>query len=98
MNVVPFRRKKIEITDVIIKQEDGTIYTDFVLSSMINAVEKWYKEYYQGDVYNMALLSHINYIVNFYKRERFMDHNTIGQERLKYLEEIDLYIQMRRED
>lgn len=98
MNVIPFRQKKLEIAEVVVGQEDEVVYVDFVLSSMVNAVEKWYKKYYQGDTYNMALRAHVHYIINFYKRERFMDHDTIGQERLKYLEEIDLYIQMRRED
>jgi len=98
MGVIPLKQRKIEIAEVIIDQDERIIYVDFVLSSLINDIEKWYKAYYQGDTYNMALKSHIHYIINFYDRKRFSDHNTLGEERRKYLEEIDLYIQMRRED
>jgi len=93
-----FKQRKIEITEVIMEQKDKVVYIDFVLASIINSVEKWYKSYYQGDINDMALKAHIHYLINFYKRERFSDHDTIGEERLKYLEEVDLYIQMRRED
>ncbi len=98
MNVIPYGQRKSEIAEVVIGQDERIVYVDFVLSSLINAIEKWYKSYYQGDTYNMALRSHIHYIINFYDRKRFMNHDTIGEERNKYLEEIDLYIQMRRED
>jgi hypothetical protein len=98
MNVRSLKQRKLEIAEVILWQEGRVVYVDFVLSSIINAVDKWYKEYYQGDTYNIALKAHVHYIISFYKRERFMDHETIGKERLKYLEEVDLYIQMKRED
>jgi len=98
MNINSNKKRKIEPADVVLGQEDKIIYTDFVLASLINSVEKWYKEFYQDDTYSMSLKAHIHYIINFYKRERFMNHDTISEERYKYLEEIDLYIQMRRED
>jgi len=92
------KQRRSEIAEVIMEYKDKVVYIDFVLTSIINSIEKWYREYYQGDINDMSLKAHIHYLINFYKRERFMDHDTIGQERLKYLEEIDLYIQMRRED
>jgi hypothetical protein len=94
----PLKQKRLEIAEVIVEYKNKVVYIDFVLTSIINSIEKWYKEYYQGDVNNISLNAHIHYLINFYKRERFMDHDTIGEERLKYLEEVDLYIQMRRED
>ena len=98
MNMRSLKQRRLEIAEVIMEQKDEVVYIDFVLASMINSVEKWYKEYYQGDINDTALKAHVQYIINFYRRERFSDHDTIGQERRKYLEEIDLYIQMRRED
>ena len=98
MNIRYLKQRKLEVAEVIMEQKDEVIYIDFVLSSIINSVEKWYRKYYQGDVNDITLKAHVHYIINFYKRERFMNHDTIGEERRKYLEEIDLYVQMRRED
>ena len=98
MGVIQFRPRKIEIDETILKIEDNVIYVDFVLLSLVNSIETWYKKYYHSDSYNLMVKAHTAHIIRFYDTKRFKDHDTIGEERQKYLEEIDLYVQMRRED
>jgi hypothetical protein len=98
MGVIQFRPRKTEINEVVTKIDGNVIYTDFVLLSLVNAIENWYKKYYHSDSYNLMVKAHVAHIIRFYDNKRFSDHDTIGEERQKYLEEIDLYVQMRRED
>lgn len=98
MGVIQFRPRKMEINEVITNIDGNVIYTDFVLLSLVNAIEEWYRKYYHNDSYNLMVKAHVAHIIRFYNKKRFSDHTTIGEERRKYLEEIDLYVQMRRED
>ena len=92
-------RKRREILDeVILKVEGNVIHVDFVLKSLVDSVDDWFDKYYQGDYKKMANKAHNFHIVRFYDRRRFSDHETIGEERDKYLAEIDSYVQERRED
>jgi hypothetical protein len=83
--------------EVILKIEDNVIYVDFVLKSMVNAVEDWFIQYYQGDYPEAMCVAHNFHIIGFYDRQRFSDHKTIGMERDKYLGEIDNYVLERRD-
>ena len=89
-----------DINEVIIKIKDNIIYVDLVLLSMVKAVEEWYDDYYQDDkiATNIKKKSHTFCIVRYYDRQKFVDYKTIGLERQKYLEWVDLHVQMRRED
>jgi hypothetical protein len=98
MGVIQFRPRKIEIDETILKIEDNVIYVDFVLLSLVNSIETWYKKYYHNDSYNLMVKAHVAHIIRFYDAKRFTNHDILGEERQKYLEEIDLYVQMRRED
>jgi len=71
---------------------------DFVLHSITAAIKNWYEEYYQYDPWDIIKKAHISLTVSFYDRERFSNHETIGKERDAYLTEIDLYVQMRRDE
>ena len=86
------------LEEVILRKKDNIIYVDFVLYSMTTAIEKWYNEYYQYDKYGTYKKSHMTHLVRFYDHKRFSYHKTLGEERDKYLTEIDLYVQMKRDD
>jgi hypothetical protein len=100
MNVIPFRgRKEGKIDEVIIRREDVVIYVDLALVSMVKAVEDWYKKHFQGDDrWGTMRKAHTFHTIRLYDPKRFKDHNTIRHERVKFLEEVDLYVQMRRDD
>ena len=90
---------KIDFKDEIVLQVTGkVIYVDFVLISMVKAVDLWYDTYYQIDPWGVTKKAHIIHLIRFYDRSKFSDHNTIGIERDRYLEDISLYIQMKRDD
>lgn len=90
------RAKKLQ--DVIRRKEDNVVFVDFVLLSMINSVDNWYADYYQADPKNLIRKAHTFHLVSFYNRERFSNYTTLRKERDAYLEEVDLYVQMRRDD
>lgn len=91
--------KRCEIyKDVILDRTNNIIYVDFALKSMIDSLENWYNTYYIDDKWGTAKKAHIFHLVRFYNSKRFKDHETIGKEREGFLEEIDLYVQMKRED
>jgi hypothetical protein len=99
MNVIPFRRRKEgELDEVILRKEEVVIYVDFVLVSMVNSVERWYEEHFQDDRWGTMKKAHAFHTIRFYDPARFKDHNTLRDERVKFLEEVDLYVQMRRDD
>jgi len=100
MNVIPFRRRKEgEVDETILRREGSVVYVDFVLVSMVNAVEDWYKQHFQGDdKWGTMRKAHAFHTIRMYDPRRFKDHDTIREERTKYLEEVDLYVQMRRDD
>lgn len=99
MSVIPFERKrKSEIEEVILRRRGKVIYVDFALVSMVKSVEDWYNNYYQNDPWNVIQKAHTYHIIRFYEYKRFKNHMTIGKERDKYLTEVDLYVQMRRDD
>jgi hypothetical protein len=96
MKVPGLRNKDLDI--VIKSAYDNVVEVDFALISMIRAVDRWYRDYYQDDHYLTGRNTHITYLIKFYDSIRFSDHDTIKEERNKYLEEIDLYNQMKRDD
>lgn len=77
---------------------DNVVEVDLALISMVRAVDKWYNEYYQNDVNFTEKNIHKAYLVRFYDSNRFSNYETIGEERLRYLEEIDLYTQTKKDD
>ena len=83
---------------VVLKKEENIIYVDFVFDSVLKSVESWYKKYVPHDLYNLKRDSHIFFLKRMYNENRFRNHNTIGLERDKFLEEVDLEFQMRRWD
>lgn len=99
MDVIPFRRRKEgELDEVILRKEKIVVYVDFVLVSMVNSVERWYEEHFRDDKWGTMKKAHAFHVLRLYDPKRFRDHETLGEERIKYLEEVDLYVQMRRDD
>jgi hypothetical protein len=86
------------LNEVILKEKDNVVYVDFVLVSMVNTIDKWYDEHCKQDKYHTNKRSHKFNIIRFYDRKRFLDYRTIGNERKDYMKEIDLHMQMRRND
>ena len=90
---------KNSVLDLIIKNAyDNIVEVDLALISMIRAVDEWYNNYYQNDLYFTEKNVHKTYLVKFYDSRRFCNYQTIGDERIRYLEEIDLYTQMKKDD
>lgn len=85
-------------SSIIYKVEDNIIYVDFALFSMVKSVESWYESSYQHDYKNIIQKSHTFHLIRFYDRERFSNYESISRERQNYLEEVDLYVQMRRDE
>jgi hypothetical protein len=98
MSVIPFDKRKSELQEVVLKKKGPVIYVDFALVSMVKSVENWYNEYYQTDPWKILQKAHTYHIIRFYDYTRFTNHETIGKERSDYLTEVDLYVQMKRED
>lgn len=96
--VLEFRNRKKILNEVILRKIGNVIYVDFVLVSMVNSIESWYTKYYQNDSWNLIRKAHTFHIIRFYREDRFNNHETLGKERDKYLEEVDMYVQMRRDD
>jgi len=65
---------------------------------MYESIEGWYREYYQDDPHGLLRKGHLFLLTRLYDAKKFKDHDTIGQERDRLLEELDLQIQMRRSD
>jgi hypothetical protein len=86
------------IEEVVLRKKDNVVYVDFALYSMVKSVEDWYIKNYRDDKYGTNRKAHMFHTIRFYDRNRFKNHDTIGTERDKYLEEVDLYVQMKRED
>jgi hypothetical protein len=96
--VLELRQKQKLLNEVVLRTKGNIIYVDFVLISMVDAVEDWYKDYYQNDPWNLIRKAHTFHLIRFYDKSRFSNHETLGEERNKYLEEVDIYVQMRRDD
>lgn len=94
----PNKKRKSELEEAVLRRKGTVVYVDFALLSMVKAVERWYEKYYQFDPWGINQKAHTFHIIRFYDRQRFKNHETIGQEREDYLSEVDLYVQMRRED
>jgi len=96
------RRHKEEklkrISEVIQKREDNIIHVDFVFLSMYESIDCWYRKYYQDDPNGLLRKGHLFLLTRHYNVKKFNNHDTIGQERDKLLEELDLQVQMRRID
>lgn len=90
--------KRNDVKDVILKVEGNVIYVDFALKSIVNSVDEWFEKYYQGSYPKSMSKAHNFHVTRFYDRKRFSDHTTIGEERDKFLKEVDNYVQMRRDD
>lgn len=92
---MPKKRKRFNEKDVI-KVEGNVIYYDFVYTSMLESIITWYSENYQWDDTGIKVGSHIAALNMFYDPKKFSDpRKTVGHERDKLLEQIDLYIQMK---
>jgi hypothetical protein len=91
-------QRKSSGSDFVVRKKDNIIFIDFVLPSMINSIDDWYNRYFQSDYLNLISKAHIFHLVRFYDRGRFKNYKTLGKERYKFLEEVDLYVQMKRED
>lgn len=96
--VIELRQRQQLLKEVVLRKVDNVIYVDFVLVSMVDAVEEWYKDYYQNDPWNLIRKAHTFHLIRFYDEKRFNNHKTLAAERNKYLEEVDVYVQMRRDD
>ena len=86
------------IRELVLRKKDNIIYVDLVLYSMVRAVEDWYSKNYQNDPHKFMRKAHTFHLISFYDRNRFNNYKTLGKEREKFLEEVDLYVQMRRDD
>ena len=91
-------KKKDKLNEVILKRKENIVYVDFVLVSIVDAIEKWFDDNYQYDIMNINKNAHTFVAIRFYDRKRFSDCRTLGEERNKYLEELNEYIQNRRID
>lgn len=85
-------------SSLIYKRDGNTIYVCFALDSMVRAVEEWYDQNFKYDRWGFTKKAHIFHLIRFYDNSRFSNHATIGEEREKYLDEVDMYVQMRRDD
>lgn len=93
------REKRLEIINEVIKRRrENVIYVDFVYVSMHKAIDEWYDKYYQWDKYGLEKKGHLFQLGRFYDDKKFRNHETLGEEREKLLEHIDLIMQMRRTD
>lgn len=92
------KKKQKILEEIILSKKENIVYVDFVLTSMVNAIEYWYTEYYQNDPGNLIRKAHTFHLIRFYDRKRFSNHITLSAERNKYLTEVDMYVQMRRDD
>jgi len=98
-NIIPFNRRQEEMREVVLRTEGKVIYVDLVLVSMVKAVEEWYeKHFFSDNPWGTMKKAHTFHVIRLYNTERFKDHNTVAEERIKFLEEVDLYVQMRRDD
>jgi hypothetical protein len=84
--------------EVILRKKDNVIYIDLVLHSMIESVNAWYKTHKQYDPYDTQRRSHKFYLIRMYDNKRFNNYKTLCKERYKYMSEIDLHVQMKRDD
>jgi len=84
--------------DIILDRKKNVIYIDFVLKSMVDSIDDWYNTNYRDDRWGTAKKAHIFHLARFYNYRRFRNHETIGKEREEFLVEVDLYVQMKRED
>jgi len=99
MKVPELDRRKQILDEVIIRVDDNVVYVDFVLTSVVNAIDDWYKKYYQGDDgIGSKRKAHMFHAMRFYEPMKFKNHKTLDKERDKFLIKVDNYIQMRRDD
>ena len=99
MKVPELDRRKQELDEVIIRTKDNVVYVDFVLVSVVNAIDDWYKRHFQGDDgYGTKRKEHMYHALRFYDPMKFRNFKTLAEERDKLLIELDNYIQMRRGD
>ena len=92
------RNRTEEQTEIVLKKKGNIIYVDFALNSMLETVEKAYGKYCTNDPLKFLKNAHKFHLIRFYDKNRFKNHDTISDERYKYLEEVDLYVQMKRND
>ena len=91
-------KKKHRHIEVILSEKENIVYVDFVLKSMIDSVENLYDKCCKDNKWGTNKKSHVFRLTRLYDKRRFSNHETLGEERLKYMNEIDLYFQMRRDD
>jgi len=87
-----------KLNKVVYRKEENIVYVCFVLDSMVNSVKDWYDKNFKYDALGLTKNAHVFHLIRFYDDSRFRDHETIGEERDKYLSEVDMYVQMRRDD
>jgi len=100
MKIIAFRqtKNKDKLNVVILARAENVIYVDFAYLSLYDSIDKWYDLYYQWDKDGSVKSSHLFHLNRFYDKNKFRDHKTIGEERDKLLEGLDLIMQMRRDD
>lgn len=92
------KRKQKILKDVVLRKEKNVVYTDFVLVSMVNTIEDWYAYHRKNDAHNLIRKTHTFCLIRLYDSNRFKNHVTLREERIKFLDEVDKYVQMRRGD
>lgn len=95
---LPREEKLKRIKEVVIQKTDNVIHVDFVFISLYEAINQWYDKYFRDDPHGLIKRGHLFQLSRMYDRRKFKNHNTLGQERDKFLEDLDLIIQMRRHD
>jgi hypothetical protein len=84
--------------DIILKKKDNVIFVDLVLQSIIKAIDKWYDKHYQNDYRNLTKKSHLFHATRLYDYKRFKNCKNIGEERDLFLEEVNSYVQLKKEE
>lgn len=93
------RASKNQTSRYIVRRTyDNVVEVDLVLNSMVNSLENWYRNYYQNDLLDVVMKAHRTHLIRLYDENRFKNHKTLNDERYKFLEEVDLYVQMRRDE
>ena len=88
-------RKKNQkaIEEVVLRKKDNIIYVDFVLYSMVKSIDE---KNYKDNKWDTNKKSYKFNIIRCYDRNKFNNYKTLGEERKKYLETIDVLMLIRR--
>lgn len=84
--------------EIIIDKKDNVVYVDLVLQSIIKSIDEWYDKNYQNDYMNLVKKSHLFHTTRLYEYKRFKNCKNIGEERETFLEEVNSYVQHKKEE